>query len=285
MIEIFTDPTVIKIITLGDIWFWIAILFSVIIAAFQSARYSKDPVFRSMNFSISIASLIFVILVNVLLTQRAGAAIPRPILIGGPAYDVLVATAKSGLNIPTNGIMQKLLYDNLFRNIWPSLIAITVIIFLGTISARNAPPRWVPGLGIDIVQSDIPNIIDYSINSFIRMNIFSSSVLIFSTVVFFDLTHLASIVQKAGNPMEPPLFFQNRSFDMNFFVCLVLCPIFLIKSYQCVWVAKYKMIRGGLTGYRPERLRVHAAMYRKYEATIEPAIGLPPEKSPEVKNK
>lgn len=280
MIEIFTDPTVIKIITLGDAWFYIAIIISVIIAAFQSSRYSKDPIFRSMNFSISIAFLIFVIFVNVLLTQRAGAAIPRPILIGGQAYDVLVATAKSGLNIPKNGIMQKLIYDKLFSNIWPSLIAITAIIFFGVNSARNSPPRWVSGLGIDIVQSDIPNIIDYSILSFIRMNIFTSSVLIFATVVFFDLTHLASIVQKAGNPMEPPLFFQNRSFDMNFFVCLVLCPIFLIKSYQSVWVAKYKMLRGGLTSYRPERLRVHAAMYRKYEATIEPAIGFRPGKDP-----
>lgn len=272
MIELFTDPATLSLISLGDFWFYVAILLSIVISALLSSSYSTDPLFRSMHFWLSISMCLVVLIVNVLLTQRASMGIFRPMLIGRDIFDAITAASPNLSHELRDGV-GLLLQRELPSHSWPAVGWAFIIFLIGMASAMNPPPKWEKSNGIDVLNANIPNIIDYSIRSILLSSLFISAMLILITVVLFDLTQLANLERSQGILGEPPAYFKDRSFDAHFFIVIALAPFFFVKAIGKVWQIRYRMIHGGLEGYRPNKLRVLAALYRRKERLKRPVMG------------
>lgn len=274
MIDVFTDSNVLALLSFADFRFWVAILAALLISWLQSLQLSSDSRFQGMYFWIAIGIFTLFFGVNILLTKLSSMGSYRPWLIGAEIYDYVINIKRTAPEaVMPDDFIQNLLYQRLGHYAWPAFLAAAGVIVLGIVSVVNPPPNWRRGLGVDVLRSDIPNLIDYSIRTVIYQNIFIGAVLVVAMIMLFDLVQLSNLQTQAGAVNEPPMFFKERNFDRRFFVFLALGPFILVTAFGKVWQIRYRMTHGGLTAYRPEELRKLANLYRLYERHLRPILG------------
>lgn len=273
MLELFTNPDFLGLLTLDKFRVLIAIIIAILFIWFQSCFYSTDRNARSLYFWVGLIVFTMFFVLNVILTQKASSGIYRPYLIGSGLYDEVEAWQKIyGGEISLMEIQERLSLE-LWRWSWPGVMAAVVIMLVGAYSAKNPPPKWRRGVGVDVIFSEFPNIVNYSIKAIFWQNMFFGLLCAFATVICFDLLQITALADQSIANRAPPVFFQDRVFDYRFFVMLIMAPLLLVVSYGKVWRIRYRMVEGGLVGYRDAEMRKLANMYRSYEQGIKPDLG------------
>ena len=280
MFDLVLDESFLKLLTLAGRGFYIAFFLSLGLLVVQSIRYTRDRKFRQFHFHVGFICANLYFLLNVFFTQRASVVPYRPLLVGSRLYEQVLAylteAADAGTAVMvTTKDVEQLLFGSFFKHSWPAMACGLVIVGLGLFAARNRPPEWIEGRGIDVVQATIPNLIDYSIKSLFLQGLFISSVLAFVTVVLFDLVQLANLenIRGVSQAENLPAFFQERKFESQFFVALAISPILLSWSIGTIWRLRYQMTWGADEGYRPDKLRALVMRHRRHQKTVTPELG------------
>lgn len=273
MIEFFLAPDFLNLITLANFTFYVAIFLGLLTIRIFSLVNSPDARFQAFSWYIGIAFLTVYLFVNVMLSQISSTGSYSPFLIGSNLY----AEIQGQTPWPSEAEIERRLFGSWFVEMWPAYLAGLLVVVVGAFSFAWPTPKWAPGLGIDLVDAKVANLVDTTIRRMILRNLLVNMTLLIVTVIFFDLAQLAQESAEHKSVAAQPNVFQQFSFDKRFFVALGVGPVVLAWAIGRTWRLRYRMLYGDLLQYRPSALRRYVADARAQRGREKPDRGLDPQ--------
>lgn len=283
--DIISSQEFLKIITLADIRFYIAIALMILWTIFQSRDGTFDSYFRQLNFYIGLVWSLVVLLANTWMSYYAASQSYRPILINSTKWDEiseLIANKQLSIDaeFPISLVVSMM-------SAVGSAIAMSMVIFvIGVASYIYHPPIWHRGRGIDIPTSRPPDVVNYTILTVMMRCGFQSMVVLFLAILSFDvvtwlakcqsetgISHIKIDAKACGGNVGSILdFFKSETFDQRFFVVLGISVFVIPISIGKIWLLHLRMHNDTLGGYQPKDLRRYVLQFRRYQRAIRPGF-------------
>ena len=273
MLEILLTPDFLLLITLADARLYLAFGTAFLALLIQSHRFSPDRNFQGLVFRVGLAFLLLFFTVNVFLGELAATGGYRPLLIGRVLY--LEASEPGALimrSINTGRDIERLLFQDLWANTYIFFFVNLIIVILGIHTFYMPTPRWVPTIGIQVVDRDVPEIVNASIVRAVKGNLFVYLALTAMTIGAFDLVHIANLLPRNTTGDTIRSYLAESDVDRRFFVTIIVAPAFFSWAVGTLLQLRYRMIYGDLHGYRQGELNRLVSRYRRWSRRRRPRI-------------